>query len=266
MKALAGSLYLVSTVAFCAVALGIGVRLVLLSRRTGAPAERLLGFGVGLTGGVGYGVLIAAALVRQASGGEGSALLAWASALGKLAHDAGVVCMLGFVVHVFRPGVVWARALAVAMTCVLWLGFAGYALGGNFSHGRPEGFWYWLEFAVIGTYPVWTAAESLAWWSRMRRRRALGLGEPLVQNRFLLWGVGSLLALAAIWTITLPALRASTPEELSAASPVYMLVTALWGIGAIAAYALAFFPPAWYRARVAGDGDAVPAPAERERG
>jgi hypothetical protein len=30
-----------------------------------------------------------------------------------------------------------------------------------------------------------------------------------------------------------------------------MSITGLWGIGAISSYWLTFFPPAWYRARVA---------------
>lgn len=251
MTAVAGSLYLVSTVAFCAVCLVIGTRLLLLSRRTGGRPERLLGAGLGLTGGVGYGGLIAVALLREAQGGDPTPLFSWASALFKAAHDLGVVFVLGFLLTVFRPDSRGARVLAGAMAAVLWAGFLGYALGGGFAHGRAEGFWYWAEFSVISTYTIWGAIEAFRYWAAMRRRVAMGLADPLVANRFLLWGLGSTLATAAIWTISIPALRGVNPTE--GLQPTYMLVTALWGTGSIAAYWLTFFPPRWYRDRVAAN-------------
>ena len=36
---------------------------------------------------------------------------------------------------------------------------------------------------------LWTSVESLTWWRRMHRRVALGLADPVVANRFFLWGV-----------------------------------------------------------------------------
>jgi hypothetical protein len=251
VQALAGSLYLISTAVFCFVCLAIGVRLLALAGRTGARPERLLGLGLGLTGGVGYGALIALALVRQAHPGVDHAAFTWAGALAKLAHDVGVLCVIAFVLTVFRPREAWARALAGAMALLLCAGYAGYGLGGHFAHGRPEGFWYWLEFSAIGTYQVWGAAEAFLYWARMRRRRAHGLGDPAVENRFLLWGLASLFAVAAIWTISWPALRGLPIGEQQQLAPGFMLVTAVWGIAAIGAYWLTFFPPRWYRARLA---------------
>jgi hypothetical protein len=249
--ALAGSVYLLSTVAFCSCCVAIGVRLLLLSRRTGGVPERLLGLGLGLTGGLGYGILIAVSLTRQALGEAPDPLLTAAGALGKALHDLGVVAVLAFVVHVFRPGAAWARALAAAMAGAMALGYAGYGLAGGFAHGRPEGFWYWLEFAPIGTYQIWAAGEALAYHGMMRRRRALGLADPLVANRFLCWGVGSLLAVAAIWTVSVPALLGLPLAEQQRIAPVTLLLTAVWGTGCVAAYGLAFFPPRWYRERLA---------------
>jgi hypothetical protein len=250
MMALAGSVYLLSTAAFCICCLAIGVRLLLLSRRTGGAPERLLGLGVGLTGGLGYGVLIAVSLIRQALGEAPHPLLTVAGALAKALHDLGVCAVLGFVVQVFRPGAAWARALAAAMIAALAVGYAGYALGGGFVHGRPEGFWYWLEFAPIGTYQMWAAGESLLYHRLMRRRRALGLADPLVTARFLCWGTGSLLAVAAIWTVSWPALLGLPLEEQRHVAPITLSLTAVWGTACVAAYWLAFFPPAWYRARL----------------
>jgi len=249
MAALAGSLYLISTAAFCLFCLAIGVRLQLLARRTGASPERLLGLGLGLTGGVGYGILIAVSLARQAVGDAPAPALVFWGLVGKGIHDLGVVAMLAFIVTVFRPGVSWARGLAGAMIAVLAVGYLGNALTGGFASMRL-GFWYWVGFAVIGTYPMWAAAEAFRYHGLMRKRRAIGLADPILVNRFLLWGVASLFSVAAIWTISLPAILGLPLAEQQRVAPASMSLTGLWGIGAISAYWLTFFPPAWYRARV----------------
>jgi len=249
MAALAGSLYLISTAAFCLFCLAIGVRLQLLARRTGASPERLLGLGLGLTGGVGYGILIAVSLARQAVGDAPAPALVFWGLVGKGIHDLGVVAMLAFIVTVFRPGVSWARGLAGAMIAVLAVGYLGNALTGGFASMRL-GFWYWVGFSVIGSYPMWAAAEAFRYHGLMRKRRAIGLADPILVNRFLLWGVASLFSVAAIWTISLPAVLGLPLAEQQRVAPASMSLTGLWGIGAISAYWLTFFPPAWYRARV----------------
>jgi hypothetical protein len=250
MAALAGSLYLVSTVAFCLFCLAIGLRLLLLSRRTGGRPERLLGLGLGLTGGLGYGILIAVSLAQRGAGDAPAPALHFLGLLGKAIHDLGVVVMLGFILTVFRPDAAWARALAAAMALVLAVGYVGNAVTGGFSRVQVQGFWYWVGFAVIGTYPMWAAFEAFRYHALMRKRHAIGLAEPVIVNRFLLWGVASLFSVAAIWTISLPAILGLPLAEQQRLAPASMSVTAVWGIGAISAYWLTFFPPAWYRARL----------------
>jgi hypothetical protein len=257
MAALAGSLYLVSTVAFCLICLTVGVRLVARSRSGGGRPELLLGAGIGLTGGVGYGILIGVALSRASWGQEQGAAFTWLTGLGRALHDVGVVCVIGFIVQVFRPGVAWARALAAVMVAALWVGYAGNGLAGGFAHGRAEGLWYWIEFSTIAAYPVWASAESLAYYARMRRRRALGLADPMVTNRFLVWGIAFALTFAAIITVSLPALLGLPLEAQVRVVPMALVATAFWGIGSVAAQWLTFFPPRWYRAWVTGGAAAA---------
>jgi len=251
MSAVAGSFYLISTTAFCLFCLAIGLRLLLLSRRTGGRPERLLGLGLGMTGGFGYGLLIIVSLAHQANGGTFSNLLTALGLLGKAIHDLGVLAMLGFILTVFRPGERWARVLAGVMAVVLLVGYVGNAATGGFVESRPQGFWYWLGFTVIGTYPMWAAAEAFRYHGLMRKRRALGLADPVVVSRFLMWGIASLFAVAAIWTVSLPAILGLSLEEQLRWSPFVLSLTGIWGIGAISSYWLTFFPPAWYRARIA---------------
>lgn len=254
MSALAGSFYLVSTVAFCVCCLVIGVRLLRLASRTGGRPERLLGLALGLTGGVGYGLLIIVSLARQANGNEYSSLLTLLGLVGKASHDIGVLFFLGFVLSVFRPTERWARVLAGAMALVLLAGYVGNAVTGGFSRVDPGGrlgFWYWVGFSVIGSYPLWLAAEAFRYHGLMRKRRALGLADPIVVNRFLMWGMASTFAVAAIWTVSLPALVGLPLEEQRRWSPFVLSLTGLWGMGCVFSYWLTFFPPAWYRARIA---------------
>lgn len=121
---LAGSFYLICTAAFALLSFVIGLRMIGLSTKTGETPEFLLGCGLILTAAVGYGLLITAGVMRPSAADPGSAGLAALTMLGKMTHNVGVMCVIGFVVLVFR-------------------------------------------------------------------RRELGLADPLLVNRFLLWGVAS---------------------------------------------------------------------------
>ena len=44
---------------------------------------------------------------------------------------------------------------------------------------------------------MWTGLESFGYYGRMRKRRVLGLADPIVTNRFLLWGLVALNAIVA---------------------------------------------------------------------
>jgi hypothetical protein len=251
MAALAGALYLLSTVAFCGVSLAVGARLLLLWRRTHGLPELLLGLGVILTAGLGYGLMIGTSLVRMAVGEPGF-VLTCTNTVGWLLHDTGVTLVVGFVLHVFRPRVRWARLVACLLVAVLWLGLLLYGLEGGFSHGRSEGFGFWVSFAAIGVYPLWGAVEAFLYWRRMQRRREIGLADPVLTNRFLLWSVASICTAGAVWSVTFPALLGLPQERQLELLPVTLLVTALFGTGAVSAYWLAFFPPGWYAARLLG--------------
>ncbi len=254
MVEIAGALYLFATASFAVISIVVGMRLVSLSRRTGQWPERLLGIGVMSTAGFGYGVMMVGVLGNRAllAKGESSLFFLGVTLAGWLFHNVGVLFMLRFVVSVFRPGVVWARALEVMMATVLWGGWLVYMLTGGLGSLAPTA-GYWVAFSAIGTYPLWIAAESFAYYHTMRRRAAIGLADPLVCNRFLLWGLAALCTAASIWLVNVPFwsgvdLHSVEGEAVTAAS---MLGTAAFGIGTVLMYWLTFFPPASYRARFA---------------
>ena len=259
MQQLAASLHGLATLAFVAGSAVVGVRLLLLARRTRQMSELLLGGAIFCAAVLGYGVLIAGLIVR---GGRlepeaATPLAIVLSAGGKALHDFGVTLFLLFVLRVFRPGETWALALAGGLLALLWGGYAGGGLASGFRTDPVGSAAWWCEYAVIWTYPLWVALESFRWWGLMRRRRALGLAGALVTNRFLLWGTGSVFTALATWTASVPYLFASDLARLEAITPAIRIATAALGLASISCSYLAFLPPAWYRHRVLPSGDGL---------
>jgi hypothetical protein len=164
-----------------------------------------------------------------------------------------VMCMLGFVVLVFRRKETWARVLAVTLAVTLWIGWLLFVWQGGLVDATPRGA-YWIAFAANGTYPVWISIESFSYWNKMRRRQALGLADPLVVDRFRVWGISSLAAAASIWSTNLP-VWLDQPVGGIEANPITalsMVITATFGLFTVFGYWITFFPPAWYRHRLEG--------------
>jgi hypothetical protein len=182
--------------------------------------------------------------------GRASHAQAIASGIGWVLHNLGVLLMLRFVVIVYRPGSRIARGLAVALGVVLWSGWLAFVADGGLYGNESAA--YWVTLGVIGGFPLWSMAESYAYWRRMRRRLAIGLADPLVCNRFLLWTLASVSSLGSIWCVNVPLLVRSfvAGTDLAGLTVVSLLVTALFGIATVSIYWLTFFPPVWYRDRI----------------
>lgn len=264
MSALAGSMYLLSTLAFGLTAVVVGSRLVRAGRAAGHEPEWFLGMGIVLTAGLGYGVMILALVARTAfpEAGALTATCTGAAALGWIFHNLGVMSFLRFTVMVFRAGERWARWLVVGLSIVLWSGWGGYVALGGLVAGSPNAA-YWVSFSVIGSYPLWMAAEAARYYRLMRRRLGLGLADPVVTNRFLLWALASLSMAASIWIVNVPSLSGAVPGSADAIRlrDVSMLSTSGFGITTVCIYWLTFFPPDWYRRRLGRPGGAGSAQA-----
>jgi hypothetical protein len=236
LAAASGSLYLVTMTA-------LGVRLVFLSRRNRTQPE--LWLAVAFLAGGSFGA--SAEVVGARFLAEAHPVAAfWVVALGKLSSAIGLRSYDWFVWRVFRPGARWAGALFVVLAAGAAVAIAGFAASGTLERGAGHA-WFWLELGVRVASPVWLACESLRYWSQMRRRSAIGLADPLVTDRFRLWAGGALSGLVML-------LCSVPPQLLGRDHPlqgVSLLVLALMGLAATASYWFAFFPPDWYRSRVA---------------
>ncbi|MDX1649572.1 MAG: hypothetical protein R3263_06935 [Myxococcota bacterium] len=246
-----GPLALIATLLFIAVAFVIGLRLLLLAARTRGLPELTLGMALFLIVGLGYPVTLAgrALLLGETPGLAGRVLLS----LGSVLMNTGWAAVWFFTWRVFRPDAAWARALASGAIAALLL-FAGVVLSRALIVEEPAAL-VRPNLASTGTLLlalasyVWTAVESLRYWALLRRRQTLGLADPVVTNRFLLWGLVAAFSFASLVGPTVAAVAGVDTTE----NPLVRLTTAVAGLVCSTALALAFTPPRaylhWLRAR-----------------
>lgn len=234
--------------AFLGVSLVVGTRLLLLARRTRELPELAIGLNFLLAGAIGYALLLAAESLRLLPApwdGRGS--------------FAGVACLslgAGFVGWfsraVFRPSCPRAGLALAVLIGWLLLGVLGswvlHVLGDTSGLGGWLGRWA-PNLGLLAAYG-WSAFEPLRFHALMRRRQRLGMGDPLVANRLLLWGIGTgaIAAVAAIHLVAQLLGRYELPPSLVGVVSLLVLATAV-------AEWLAFFPPpAWRRRFVPASG------------
>jgi hypothetical protein len=247
----------VAQLAYFAVAFYVGGLLFVRGRRAGEWTQWILGLHLILSMGVGYLLTLSGTTSVEFGAPLPPVWLAWIVGTGYAATNIGLTLTIHFTRRVFRPGRGAAFAYASVSGAALWLGWLGYVVSGDVAQARFEGTWYWVM--VLGMFATnsWVAFEPLVYFTRLRRRVRLGLAEPLVAERMLLWGCGSL-ARASL-TFAGPIAKAfldgrGEAERLSAGA-VVLVVTTLLGLVTSVTYWLAFQPPRvylrWVAARAA---------------
>ena len=222
----------------------VGVRLLLLAARTRCFPELALGVGF-LT------AIVAIPLLGVSGFGRGTVadirfpLLAIALFLLWVSLSA----MSCFTWRAFRPTEAWAAGLAAS----LWALGAVIVVG--VWHGATTG--DPTEFSLTAARPwvigirlplllglVWTGIEAFGQYGMARRRVALEIGDPVVANRFLLWGLVSVFTLLNNGFATLLQSQGRGPSN----DPMGAMVLAFGGIVGGGLVYLVFMPPqAWIR-------------------
>ena len=238
----------VGFLAFFVASLVVGTRLVLLWSRTRELPELLIGLGVLGIGPIGFGgQRVAQAILQNVRAADPEAAIPGSVAVlmlvGGTAASIGVGCKLVFNTRVYHAdnklmrGFMWA-GIAAAVTLLA----VRIAVGDLMPHPMPTNLAHMQSFAQIGVL-LWGSYEALHYWAQMRRRVMLGLADPTVSNRFLLWGIGagaagmgSLIGSVAGIVIGRPNFQI---EWVVASSSIHGLVAAV-------ALSLAFVPPASY--------------------
>jgi len=244
LQALAGFCLLL----FVAVSTLVGLRMLWLARRTRGVPELLMGAGMVLIAGVGYPATLVAGFGKPV--GQMSVA---GYAIGSLITQVGITLIYAFTQQVFRSGVGWARALVAVGSLFMTVSLVGTtwclatADAAELSHLVARA---WLSVGIVGYTGafLWTAIEGLVHYRMALRRMALGLADPVVTNRFLLWGVFGLMATGINFTSALGNALGIDPSR----APLVLVPLGTLGAVACVAMYLAFFPPAWYLARVRG--------------
>ncbi len=168
----------------------------------------------------------------------------------------GISCLLIFTQRTFRPGSTGARALMIGTIAVLIAAAIGVGITERFQVRVLNGPFYWLAFTARLVPFVWVAIESLRYGAQLQRRVAIGLVDPLLANRFRLWGLWSVVLAAMAFADPLArfwywSLTGTTTEWIAEIGrpiiDVVVPITSAFGIAAVTLLFLTFFPTASYR-------------------
>jgi hypothetical protein len=224
----------------------VGVRLLLIHRRSRQLPELLLALAL-LT------IIVCAPLLAVSGLGRGvvGAIRFAPLVLGLALFWLYTLFTGAFTWRAFRPAASWG-GLLVAALCAAHLAAMLGALRGLAA--APESMpsidaaWGW--FVAVRVPPIlalaWTGGEAFRQWRMARRRVALGIGDPVVCNRFALWCAVGSFSTANNLVSTLLQAQGIGPV----AHPVGAAVIALSGLGSSALLWLVFMPPARYQAWV----------------
>jgi hypothetical protein len=224
-----------------------GVRLLWLAKTGGGRPALLCGNGFCLIAMLGFplGVVSGMGAVRV-----GEVVLPLA-AVGLLANMLGISCFYIFTVSVFRPNALWAHTLAgaaiagMAMACVANVANLALAQSHLSSFDVTWG-WSGVFNAMCILCFGWMGLEGMTEWWKSRRRLALGLSDPVVSNRLLMWGLFGL-STTLLCLVLLALLLSRQP---TATSPLAQVAQAVFGLLSSGAAMLAFFPPPAYLVRL----------------
>ncbi|MDJ0790245.1 MAG: hypothetical protein QNK05_25920 [Myxococcota bacterium] len=225
-------LSLVVVCAYSLIALGVGVKLVLMSRQTRRGPELLVGLAFLAGGMVGYPFNIAATVLW----GSNADLALAAYAVGQTGMAGSAVLALASWQVMFAPSSRRARVFlcvwGVAMAALLVVGI-------RTTQPDPSRFassWYaLLLFWQLTCYAV-LAVAALHHAFMLHRREALGLSDPVVTNRMLFWGITEI-SVSLQYLITLCSIAMAKLGMAGFFSP---LIIASLGVIAAAATYVAF--------------------------
>jgi len=218
-----------------------GGRLLARGLRNGGLHERLLGITYLAGGPLGY-----VPLMLVMSGATPDDWTRGLRIFGHLNLASSAAALYLFNWRTFRLGSRGGAAAAQAAAAGVFLAWLGLVFVDGLEGRTLEGgvaFWsdFWLR---AGAY-VWAAAESLHQYARGRRRLALGLTEPVVVDRFRLWGIAMAAISAMFLTTFAVALTGGTSPPIRYIVDGALAVVTSWTIW------ITFFPSPRYLARLA---------------
>jgi hypothetical protein len=233
----------VPLVFFVVILASVGFRLIRLWRRTREIPELSLGLGL---------LVVSSSLPLAAVGRAPATAMELAGRVsfsaGITAAAVGVSLLVFFNYWVFRRGSSWGRAAFIAI-CLTMCAGVGYMSAANFLGESIEQIKITMRpgalalmLTILACF-AWSGAESLRYHTALRRRLSIGLGDPVLTNRFLLWGVAGLTCSILLVVITACIMMGMTILH----EPLPLTAIAACGTIMSASWYLTFFAPESYR-------------------
>lgn len=249
-------LVLASVLSCSAIGSLIGGRLLLVARQTRQPPELLIGIGIFV-----YASVALPSLLVMGLPGLSSEVTRVFQLMQQAANFTSVAAILLFTWRVFRPEAGWARLLvgaSIALGLFASWGSVSIAPSAPSASAMPPEVrpYVSLMVAVWGVAFLWTGVESFRFHAKMRRRLLLGLGDPLVANRFLLWAIWGV----SCYVLDLMNLAYNLAGLDFSRHPAPLLTICISCLVSSAVWYLAFFAPDGYARLVASR---APRPAPR---
>jgi hypothetical protein len=168
----------------------VGVRLLRLPSEGWFSPERCLGWFF-LIADVAGGVLITIAYGIWSSQGvaESTGVVNQLHGFGQLALLFGYAMVMLFTQRTFFADSKAALAICWAAIAVMATSLLGRVFVEGFAIGLTPGAFHWMGYYGRFFALACACVTGFAYWMQMKRRVALGLADPMVTNRFLLWGL-----------------------------------------------------------------------------
>jgi hypothetical protein len=131
-------------------------------------------------------------------------------------------------------------------------------MGGDWEGFSISNGWFWFEWVGFTLPFAWAGSEAFAQYLQARRRVRLGLCDPVVCNRYLLWALfGTLQVCLSLVLLPQYAEYESTNEFTASWDALYGTIE----IASLVMIWLVFFAPAFYQRWINGN---APAPNKAE--
>jgi hypothetical protein len=237
--------YRMGVILFMVASAVIGTRLLVLYAKLREPPELFLGSAYLLAGTLGWGGLLVGTLMTPKGQSLAEPFQAWSVVVG----DLGTYCFYLFVWYVFRRESLVAKVALGFVALVFVTSLTRDTFIAHVTFGPPPGTVTTIAGATArAAVFAWTGVEAFSSYFAFRRRARIGLGNPIVASRLLLWGISSVVTFALSTTAMMLYVTATDNADATfkqnQAGGLYgalalVAATALW---------FAFFPPRAYLA------------------
>ena len=236
----------------CLVWIVVGIRILRVAARTRGLAECLLGGSLFLLGGISVPMN---GIVRLVASGD------WVAAVtigASVVTSVALVMLYAFTALVFHQGQHWARAVVLAAAGSLVYYVIGHAADRMTATNAQEMLavqMRWAPYTVLNALLAfaWAGSSAFVHWRRLRRRLALGLADPVVVDRLLLWSLFGAIAVAMTVAAGVLIVLGGTARDV-----IQPITTTIGGLAVSVVLLLAFSPPQSYlesvRRRAAAGG------------